>query len=324
MENRKVIITGANSGIGKAAAKKFASEGWHVVMACRNQEKGTMAKNEIVELSGSYNVDFMQLDVSSFNSVRKFCNEYLSGNNHLDVLIHNAAYFNHGEKQYQMSADGFEITFATNTFGPFLMTELLKDLLAKSDDPRILNACTTNIKHFFDPMREIELDNLQGEYKESRPYSVYKLYGDSKMALLMLTFKWAEELESDGINVHAVMINNIRQEWQSLKKFRSWYRIVAILQNLIAYSPRIMADIYYQISTSDAFGKVSGKLINHRLEIVQRSSLKEDSAWLQVIREIRNGSTYPVYAENREVWEKVWKICKEVTGSNFAKSTLNS
>ncbi|WP_232726092.1 SDR family NAD(P)-dependent oxidoreductase [Bacillus sp. FJAT-42315] len=69
----------------------------------------------------------------------------------MDILIHNAAYLNHGEKEYKLSPEHIELSFATNTFGPFLMTRLLVDHLAKSSDPRILHACTTNIKHFFDP-----------------------------------------------------------------------------------------------------------------------------------------------------------------------------
>ena len=172
MERKKVVITGANSGIGKAAAVKFASEGYQVVMACRNMEKGEKARKEVVSKSGSVNVELIQLDVSSFDSIRRFSGEYRDRYDVLDILIHNAAYFNHGEKEYQESADNIELTFATNVVGPFLLTELFKDLLEKSVDPRILNACSTNIKHFFDPKRQIEFDNLQGEFRESKPYSV--------------------------------------------------------------------------------------------------------------------------------------------------------
>lgn len=316
MKIRKVIITGANSGIGKAAAVKFASEGYHVIMACRNPEKGAKAKKEIIESSGSSNVELMQVDVSSFESIYQFCDEFQNKYNNLDILIHNAAYFKHGEKNYQLSADGIELTFATNTFGPFLMTSLLKDHLSKSDDPRILNACTTNIKHFFNPDRDIDFDNLQGEEQENRPYDVYKLYGDSKMALLALTFRWAEEFKADGIKVNAVMINNIRQEWQSVKKFKSWYRFAAILQNLIAAPTSMMADVYFDICTSDEFRNVTGKLINHRKEIVQRSNLHEKSGILDVIREIKDGKTYPQYAEDITKQEKVWQLSKELTRKN--------
>jgi len=316
MKKRKVIITGANSGIGKAAALKFASEGYHVIMACRNRQKGETAMKEIIGSVEDSSVELIQVDVSSFESIYNFYEIYQSKYEELDILIHNAAYFNHGEKNYQLSEDGIEITFATNTFGPFLLSELLRKSLAKSDDPRILTACTTNIKHFFDPERVIEFDNLQGEDKDSRPYNVYRQYGDSKMALLMLTFQWAEKFKEDGIKVNAIMINNIRQEWQSLKKFRGWYRVVGMLQNFVAKPTNFMAHIYFDICTSNKFREVTGQLINHRLEIVECSDLADDSSFWQVAREIKSGNTYPKYADDIEIQKKVWEMSKNLTGMN--------
>src|SRR5690606_24359581 len=146
-----------------------------------------------------------------------------------------------------------ELSFATNTFGPFLMTRLLEDHLAKSSDPRILNACTTNIKNFFDPKRKIEFDNLRGELKDTRPYSTYKMYGDSKMGLLMLTFKMAEELKSKGINVNALMINRVKLSKETIQKMNSVWKIFARLQNLTNPLPSSMAENYFHICTSDEF-----------------------------------------------------------------------
>ncbi len=311
MNNRTVIITGSNSGIGKAAAKKFALEGYRVIMACRNIEKSTNARDEIIEHSSNDNVDLMKLDVSSFESIHTFCSKYKSKYQKLDILIHNAAYFNHGEKVFQFSADNIELTWATNIFGPFLMTQLLKNHLAESDDPRILTASTTNIKHFFDPKREIELDNLHGERKERKKYDVYKMYGDSKMAFLMLTFKLAEEYTSCGIKVNAVMIPNIRQEKESLKKFRSsYYRIIATLQNIIARSPERMAETYYYICTSDEFKNITGKLVNIHNKIMTRSEIPSGKGGFALIKELMGSEHYPGYVENEEVMEKVWEIIR--------------
>ena len=149
-------------------------------MACRNMETSTAVQSDIIEITKNTNVDLMELDASSFDSIRAFCTAFTSKCPHLDILIHHAAYLNHGEKEYKLSPEHIELFFATNTFGPFLMTRLLADNLAKSPDPRILNACTTNIKNFFDPKRKIEFDDFRGELKETRPYSTYKMYGDSK------------------------------------------------------------------------------------------------------------------------------------------------
>ncbi|MEP0860276.1 MAG: SDR family NAD(P)-dependent oxidoreductase [Ignavibacterium sp.] len=161
MKRRIVIITGANSGIGKAAAIKFASENHTVIMACRDLTRSENAFKQAQKLSANSDVHLMRVDISSFKSIKKFAQEFKSKFNKLDILINNAAFFEHGKRGYQMSEDGIELTFATNTFGPFFMTELLKDFLSKSDDARILNACTENIMHFFDPKRQIEFDNLK-------------------------------------------------------------------------------------------------------------------------------------------------------------------
>jgi NAD(P)-dependent dehydrogenase (short-subunit alcohol dehydrogenase family) len=313
MKKRTVIITGSNSGIGKAAARKFTAEGYRVAMACRNLEKSKHAQTEIIEATGNDSVELMQLDVSSFASIRSFCTEYRKNHSGLDILIHNAAYFNHGEKVYQLSPDMIELTFATNTFGPFLLTHLLKDLLAQSDDPRILTASTTNIKHFFDPKRKLDIDDLHGETRGKRPYNVYKRYGDSKMALLMLTFKMAEEFERDGINVNAVMIPNIRQERSSLRKFKSYYRVIATLQNLTAKSPERMADTYFHICTSDEFKNITGKLVNINKEIMRVTNLTPGKGGFKLIKELMGSGTYPHYVTNREMIERVWEVSRRKT-----------
>ncbi|MEX0771861.1 MAG: SDR family NAD(P)-dependent oxidoreductase [Balneolales bacterium] len=223
MGNRNVIITGANSGIGKAAAVKFASEGYHVIMACRDLIKSKKALHEVVRISKNEFVELMEVDVSSFGSIRKFCSEFKQNHQKLDILIHNAGHFNHGMKTYQLSADKIELTFATNTFGPFLMTELLLDYLEKSDGPRVLSANTTNIKHFFNPKREIEFGNLQGEYKTSRPYNAYKMYGDSKMGLLLLTYKMAEKYKPSGVKVNSLMVPAVKVSEATLKRLNLYY-----------------------------------------------------------------------------------------------------
>ena len=314
MKTKTVIITGANSGIGKAAAKKFSGEGHNVIMACRNIEKSKPAQKEIIEASKNNTVELMKLDISSFESIRAFCSEFRKNKDGLDILIHNAAFFNHGERVFQFSPDGIEVTWATNLFGPFLMTHLLKDLLAQSDDPRILNASTTNIKHFFDPKRNIELDNLHGELKDTKKYNVYKLYGDSKMALSMLTFTLAEEFKPDGIKVNAVMIPNIRQEKESLRKFKmGYYRVIATLQNIIARPPERMADTYYHICTSDEFKDITGKLVNIDNKIMSCTKVPPGKGGFGLIKDLFGSDHYPVYVEDREMIETVREVCRTET-----------
>jgi NAD(P)-dependent dehydrogenase (short-subunit alcohol dehydrogenase family) len=311
MGERTVIITGANSGIGKAATIKFATEGCRVIMACRDVDRSKKAQMEIMAATKSERVELMELDVSSFESIRKFCDEFKTKYETLDILIHNAAYFNHGEKSYQFSRDQIELTFATNTFGPYLLTKLLADHLAKSEDPRILNACTTNIRYFFDPKRKIEFDNLQGEFKDSKPYSVYVNYGNSKMALLMLTFKMAEHYHEQGIKVNAVQIPVIKVSKETIKKVSPGYRIIARLQNLLGDSQESMANTYFHLCTSEEFKNVTGRLVNDKRKIVNSSHY--GSGIKDVVKQFFDKDVYPTYADNREIIEKVWELSARLT-----------
>lgn len=313
MKDKIVIITGANSGIGKAATLKFATEGYGVVMACRNMGISKVVQKELIAVSNNTNIDLMELDMSSFYSIRAFCLAFKEKYPRLDILIHNAAYLNHGEKEYKLSPEHIELSFATNTFGPFLMTRLLTDHLEKSEDPRILHACTTNIKNFFDPNRKIDFDNIQGEHRDSRPYSVYKMYGDSKMALLMLTFKMAEELKHQGIHINALQINRVKLSKETIKKMKSFWRVLAWTQNVINPLPSGMADNYFHICTSDEFKNVSGQLINHKLELVKPSITEKG---VNQVKNIFGSGTYPNYATEPQYVEKLWEICNTVIEVN--------
>ncbi len=310
MKDKIVLITGANSGIGKAAAFKFASEGYHVIMGCRNIEISSAVQRNIIETTKNTNVDLMKLDVSSFDSIRTFCSAFKAKYPRLDILIHNAAFLNHGIKEYQLSPEHIELSFATNTFGPFLMTRLLTGHLEKSQDPRILNACTTNIKNFFDPKRKIEFDNLRGERKDTRPYSTYKMYGDSKMALLMLTFKMAEEYKYTGIKMNALQINRVKLSKETINKLNSVWKVFAHLQNLTNPLPSGMAETYFHICTSDEFKNITGQLINHKREIVQPAITEKGFTQL---KNIFGSNTFPSYATNPHNVEQIWKICTSLT-----------
>ena len=309
MQKRTVIITGANSGIGKAAAFKFAENGHRVIMACRSMELGEQVKHEVIIATGNHEVELLKLDVSSFESIRRFCMEVEDRYSCLDIIIHNAAYFNHGLKEYQLSSDRLELTFATNVFGPFYLTHLLKGLLAKSDDPRILNACSTNIKHFFDPKRAIAFDSLQGHYKASEPYTVYKMYGDSKMGLLLLTLRMAEVFRSEGINVNALLIPGTRLSKETLRKLSWSYRLAGMLMNPFWPEPAVVAENYYHICTSDEFRTITGQLVNNRNQVIPPSAEGEK---LSPAKQLWRMTRLPAYASNRDHSNSMWNLCREV------------
>lgn len=125
---KTVIITGANSGLGFNAAKKIAAHGddFEIILACRNLEKTNKAKDEIIKETGNKNVLVMQLDTSSLQSVKDFANNYKKNyNKPIYALLCNAGISGMGLDKKQLSPDGFDIVFATNHLGHFLLTNLL-------------------------------------------------------------------------------------------------------------------------------------------------------------------------------------------------------
>ena len=310
MQEKIVIITGANSGIGKAASIQFAKAGYTVVMACRNVEKSKAIQSEIKSVTGNETIDLIALDMSSFDSIRSFCVAFKNKYEKLDILIHNAAYFNHGHP-FHLSPDQIELTFATNLFGPYLLTMLLLDELKKSEDPRILHAGSNIIKNFFNPGLKIDFDHLHAENTAKKSFSVYNSYRDSKMALLMLTMKLAEEFQKDGIKVNMLEINGAKMSKETLAKFNPRFRIIALIQNLYFPTTEYMAANYLEICTSDRFKDTSGKLFNHKLGIMHSAQNSPD--FKAQFTQLFGIDVYPNYAHDQETMKIVWTYCQKVT-----------
>ncbi|XP_058838994.1 retinol dehydrogenase 14-like isoform X2 [Topomyia yanbarensis] len=189
MEGKTVIITGANSGIGKETARDLAKRGARIIMACRNMETAKKARDEIVQDSGNEAVFVKQLDLSSQASVREFAAEVLKTESKLDVLIHNAGFAETFKKT--KSVDGIEFTMATNHYGPFLLTHLLIDLLKRSAPSRIV-VVASELYRF----ASVDLNNLNPV--NSLPGYLYYV---SKSANIMFTRELSRRLE--GTNVTA-------------------------------------------------------------------------------------------------------------------------
>ena len=314
MNQRTVIITGANSGIGKAAAIKFVEEGHTVIMACRNREKSEPVRASIEKQTGNDRVHLEEVDMSSQESIRSFCGSFRSNYKKLDILIHNAAYFNHGAP-YKKSPDGIEITFATNVVGPFLMTMLLRNLLSESDDARVLHAGSNIIKHFLSPKKEIDLKHLQNEPENPRSHSVYVNYRNSKMALLMLTFKMAEVFKKVGIHFYSLQINGSTMSKEALMKVKPHWRIIARIQNLFFRPPEFTANLYYEICTSDRFRELNGVHLNHKLEVMQPA--QTGKGFMTDLKQGIGVDVYPVYALNEEMINKIWDTCRQLTDTTI-------
>lgn len=189
---KTVLITGANSGIGRATAIELAAKGYQVVFIARNLQKAQAVKNEIISLSGNNYVDFIIGDLLSLAEVRKSAEIFKEKYQKLDVLINNAGVC---LPERKITRDGFEHMFQINHLSHFLLTHQLLDLLKKSNEPRILNVSSAGHKiGKFDP------ENLQSEKK----FGSFSTYCDTKLLNILFTFELAERLKESPITVNAL------------------------------------------------------------------------------------------------------------------------
>ncbi|MFW6269885.1 MAG: SDR family NAD(P)-dependent oxidoreductase, partial [Bacillota bacterium] len=164
-ENSVVLITGANSGIGKAISTRLAKTGAVVVMLCRNKERGEKALQEVRSLSGNNNVQLMLCDLASIKSIKDFTLKFKKSFQRLDVLINNAGVVLPG---YHKSKDGYELHFAVNHLGHFLLSNELLELILASAPARIINVSSGAHK-----IGKIHFDdiNLEKKYRFWRAYA---------------------------------------------------------------------------------------------------------------------------------------------------------
>ena len=194
MSGKICIVTGANSGIGKETALGLAQMGARVVMVCRNTEKGNAALEEIRRETGSSQVDLLIADMSSQASVRALAEQIQREYPRLDVLVNNAGGAAPG---HTLSADGIEITLATNHLGAALLTLLLLDLLKASAPSRIVNVSSTEAQS---PSR-LDMNDLQFE---RRKYSAVAAYRQSKLLMNAFTFELARRLAGTGVTANCL------------------------------------------------------------------------------------------------------------------------
>jgi NAD(P)-dependent dehydrogenase (short-subunit alcohol dehydrogenase family) len=180
MTDRTVIVTGANSGIGQAAATALAAAGARLILAVRDTAKGDAAA---AQMTGSPEV--RALDLASLASVRAFASGW---DGPIDVLINNAGIMIPPKSQ---TADGFELQFGTNHLGPFALTNLLL--------PHITDRVVT-VSSGAHRMGRIDFDDLNWERK---PYRAWRAYGQSKLANLLFTAELQRRLDAVGSSVRA-------------------------------------------------------------------------------------------------------------------------
>jgi NAD(P)-dependent dehydrogenase (short-subunit alcohol dehydrogenase family) len=192
LAGRTIVVTGANSGLGYEGAHAFAGKGAHVVMACRNAEKGASAKAKIVAEHPGARVEVMALDLASLTSIRRFAEELSARVERIDALCNNAGVMALPRRE---TADGFEMQIGTNHFGHFALTGLLLPKLLTTPGARIVTQSSGAHRG-----GRISFDDIHGQ----RRYSKWPAYCQSKLANLLFMFELERRLRAKGANAVSV------------------------------------------------------------------------------------------------------------------------
>nr|DBA29555.1 TPA: hypothetical protein GDO54_009777 [Pyxicephalus adspersus] len=194
LTGKTAIVTGANTGIGKCVAMDFARRNGRVILACRSRERGQKALEDIQRETGNQKVFLEILDTSSMASVRAFADRILRNEKKVDILVNNAGA---SGMPFSITSEGLEVTYATNHLGPFLLTNLLVDLMKRSAPSRIIF-----LGSFMHNRGYIDTTHLYGKNLEKMKFN--DAYNCTKLMNTICAKELAERLKGTGVTVNSV------------------------------------------------------------------------------------------------------------------------
>ena len=280
LKGKTVIITGANTGIGKETAVDLARRGARVILACRNMSKGSEAVREIQERTGK-SVLLEELDLASLDSVRRFANNILQSEPRLDILINNAGIM---ACDYQKTKDGFEMQFGVNHLGHFLLTMLLLDLLKRSAPSRIINVSSAG--HSMGSGK-IHFEDINSE----KSYRSWEAYFQSKLANVLFTRELSKRLAGTNVAVNALHPGAVSTELGRHSFVSSF--LMEPVKWYFCKTPEQGAQTTIYCAVSEEMEGVSGKYLAD-------CAIKEPSK----------------PAQDDEMAKKLWDLSEELVGLN--------
>jgi len=276
MQGRTCLVTGANSGIGKAAALDLARMGATVVLLCRDQARGEATQAEVASLAAGMPPQLVLADLGSQQAIRAVAGEIHERLPKLDVLVNNAGSF---FSKRSTTEDGLESTFAVNHLGSFLLTNLLLDLLRASAPARVVNVSSAS--HL---RAHIDFEDLQTEGR----YSGWQAYGRSKLANVLFTYALARRLDGTRVTVNAVHPGVVTTNFGSASGF---VRFGMRAAGRFFLTPEEGADTVVYLASAPEVEGVTGEYFVKRQPV--RSSPE---------------------SRNQEVQERLWAVSEALTG----------
>ncbi len=280
MSNKICLITGATSGIGKAAAFKLADVGASLVLISRNEEKGEKICNQIRKRINDAQVKFYRVDISSMKEVRSAVERIKADFNHIDVLINNA-----GTRfdNYLKNNDGIELTFATNHLGHFLLTLSLIEMLKKSIQGRIINVSSSAHTLVSD-----DFDNIAAPIN----YDSRVAYGRSKLANLYFAYELSSKLRNSKITVNATDPGFVSTNFARNNGMIPWIKFyIYYFMKGKLISPQKAAETIIYLASAIEVREITGKYFFDKKEIKSSS-----------------------VSYNKEAALKLWQLSLNLTG----------
>lgn len=258
MSKIRVLITGANTGIGFATAKRLVKSGADVILACRNLSKAQAAQSELLKLGGAGSVDVIELDLNSLTSVKAAAELVKERYGSLDVLINNAGIF--GEALHQ-TVDGYEQQFGVNYLAPFLLTQLLLPALQAAPAGRIIHL--SSIMHWLGKIKPESFRQTSG------PYHAVGAYGQSKLANLLFSGALARLLEGTTVTSNALHPGGVNSDI-----YRDLPKIQYVIMRPFLIPTSRPAELIEKMALSSEWAQKNGQYVSAHMPNWQSANAK--------------------------------------------------
>ncbi|GAB4125497.1 MAG: SDR family oxidoreductase [Raineya sp.] len=269
-----ILLTGASAGIGKETALALAQKNNVLILPVRNIGKGEEVKKEILQKNPQAQIHLYACDLASMQSIKTFAEQVKQDFDSIDVLINNAGLW---QNKFETSADSIELTWAVNHLAPFLLTNLLLNLLKKAEMARIINVSSD--------LHQGEINWQDVEFKKN--FNGLNAYKQSKLANILFTRSLAAKLKDTNITANALMPGFIATDI-----FRKMPAFVRWLIPLFAKTPKQGAETTIYLATSPEVAGISGEYFKDKK---------------------RARSSY--YSKNMQAAQKLWELSESYTKS---------
>lgn len=265
VHDKTIVVTGANSGIGKAAAIELARRGAHVVMTARDRARGEAARDDVRRASGSDRVDLMLGDYASLASVRELAAQ-LSALPRIDVLVNNAGLMQSVRSE---TRDGYETTFQVNHLAPFLLTSLLFPKIRETPGARIVNVASDAHRN----CGPLDFDDLHSQ----RRYMSFAVYGRSKLANILFTRELARRIAGTGVTTNCLHPGVVATSFGADGDTGGLFALGMKIARPFMITPEKGADTIVYLATSPDVAQTSGKYFVKRREKTPNRHAQDDA-----------------------------------------------